>query len=1205
MASVVLTNIGNTIGSKFLGSAMGSTIGSALGGLTGQALDNLLLGSKDIETQDNKLEKLNVQSSTYGRFIPIVYGQAKLSGNIIWASKINEHSNVTTRNTGGKTSRIKHHHTSYSYSISLAIAICEGEILSLERIWANDILLNIDAYKIRLYKGTENQDPDPVIEREEGIESTPAYRGLAYVVFEDLNLSEFGNRLPNFSFEVISRAIGNSKESSLEKRIEAVVMIPGSGEVVYDTIVQHKVQGSNNHDVWIQSGPSSALNRHSFHNISNSVLSLNQLQTTLPNIQWIAPVVGWFGTDLDIAKCDIFPGVEFKVGGAISPEEWGVAGYRRDNAYLISQIDQKVSYGGSPSDNGFRRYLQEIKNRGIKIMLIPMVFMDIPNKPWRGRLTGQPEKIKEFFNKSNGYKRFILHYANLCKDLVDCFLIGSELIGITKIKTIDNEFPAIDELCNLAQEVRKVLGPNVKISYAADWSEYHHTDGGWYNLDKLWSCPAIDFIGIDAYFPLTSHIQGESLSVEKIRSGWDKGELQEFYFDDGKPVPLSPEWALKNIEHWWSSEHHNPNGENTGWIPKSKKIWFTELGFPSVDNSTNQPNVFFDASSSESNFPTGSSGSIDFAIQRKALIASLQKWDGSNFVENKFIWTWDARPYPYWPMLKNVWSDADNWSRGHWIQGKLSTATLGGVIQDLCKRAGLDEKDIDIHSLNGDLDQGVTGLVITEKRSIDKLLKELQLFYDFVTVELDSKICFRSKNSALNLKIDIDDLLPIQLEKNSFPLRIQRAQNHEIINKISINYIDKYSDYRIKNKLISGDLSSGAKSLLLNIPIIATDNEINNIGRKLLIASEANRNLYTLMLPIHYINLIPGDLIDVKHNETNHRVRITDVDIGNNNCLLIKGFSEEFEILDSPITNELAHIDINNIRAETKMELLDIPEISGIDINAPKILLACYGDNENWAGAKVYYHDKYDGTVNEVATVYEEATCGTAVDAILPTNPYLFDKKNSVEIHLINGQLHSIKEEFFNGGNLAIIGDEIIQFKTAKLIGPNKYIIQDLRRGLFGTESKVSKHKVNERFILLDQKIVTVKLDEKLINRDIDFYVLTLGQAFENKKTIRCNFSANNLKPLSPIHIKLNKDNILSWIRRNRGDYSWKDFTQAAVNENGEIYYVKFGEDSQNQIITVTGKSSLDCSTISNLLRKSIRISQVSSKVGPGYYRAI
>ncbi|WP_341758026.1 glycoside hydrolase TIM-barrel-like domain-containing protein [Candidatus Tisiphia endosymbiont of Ditula angustiorana] len=132
---------------------------------------------------------------------------------------------------------------------------------------------------------------------------------------------------------------------------------------------------------------------------------------------------------------------------------------------------------------------------------------------------------------------------------------------------------------------------NVLVTYAADWSEYHHTQDGWYNLDKLFASEYIDFVGIDAYFPVTRSINSGILP-EEIMKGWQSGEGYDYFIDENNSQrQLSAEYAWKNLRYWWENYHRNPDGIITEWQPKMKKIWFTEFGFPSIDKATNQPNI--------------------------------------------------------------------------------------------------------------------------------------------------------------------------------------------------------------------------------------------------------------------------------------------------------------------------------------------------------------------------------------------------------------------------------------------------------------------------------------------------------------------------------------------------------------------------------------------------------------------------------------
>ncbi len=100
---------------------------------------------------------------------------------------------------------------------------------AIRRIWADGKLLDLTSKTIRVHRGTEDQGADDLIVAKEGAGNSPAYRGLAYIVFERLPLADFGNRIPQLSFEII-RPVG-----LLEQMVRAVTLIPGTTEFGYDT----------------------------------------------------------------------------------------------------------------------------------------------------------------------------------------------------------------------------------------------------------------------------------------------------------------------------------------------------------------------------------------------------------------------------------------------------------------------------------------------------------------------------------------------------------------------------------------------------------------------------------------------------------------------------------------------------------------------------------------------------------------------------------------------------------------------------------------------------------------------------------------------------------------------------------------------------------------------------------------------------------
>lgn len=203
-----LTIVGQVVGSYF------GPIGAAVGGMIGSYIGGQLWPEQQ---EGPKLEGMQITSSAYGGPLQIVFGGYRVAGNIIWASAIREVARTEEAGKGGGIET-----TTYRYYVDLAIGICEGEIIGARKMYADQQLIyemgdgsdvtTLRATMVgaaraaRFYPGSETQLPDPTIESAMGVGNTPAYRGLSYVVLENFDLSSFGNRTPNFNFEVISQA---------------------------------------------------------------------------------------------------------------------------------------------------------------------------------------------------------------------------------------------------------------------------------------------------------------------------------------------------------------------------------------------------------------------------------------------------------------------------------------------------------------------------------------------------------------------------------------------------------------------------------------------------------------------------------------------------------------------------------------------------------------------------------------------------------------------------------------------------------------------------------------------------------------------------------------------------------------------------------------------------------------------------------------
>jgi len=589
MATILLSAAGAALGAGFGGTVLGlsgAVIGRAVGATLGRAIDQRLLGSGSQSVETGRVDRLRLSSANEGEAVGRLWGRMRVAGQVIWATRFFETKTVQKRGKGAPRSTV----TSYSYSVSLALALCEGEILRVGRIWADGVEIDASLLNLRVYTGSETQLPDPKIAAVEGADNAPAYRGIAYVVLEDLDLSAYGNRVPQFTFEVVRPAQGALIDAvpDLTRGVRAVALIPGTGEYALATTPVYVAKGGG-----VTASPEVA-NLNAPGGLTDFAATLERLDEELPNCGAVSLVVSWFGNDLRCGACALRPMVASKLeDGTNMP--WQVAGLTRATAEELPKLSGSSIYGGTPADAAVLEALAALKAAGKAVTFYPFLLLDQiagnglpdpwgasaeqPALPWRGRITldvapgrvGSADgtaaasvQVAAFFGVAQpddfalsdgqvtyagpnewSLRRFILHYAYLCKLAggVDAFCIASEFVALNQIRGVANSFPAVEELRRLAADVKAVLGPGCKIGYAADWSEYSGYQPGngdrFFHLDPLWADAAIDFIGIDNYMPLSDWRDGEGhldaawgsiCNLDYLKANIEGGELYDWYY---------------------------------------------------------------------------------------------------------------------------------------------------------------------------------------------------------------------------------------------------------------------------------------------------------------------------------------------------------------------------------------------------------------------------------------------------------------------------------------------------------------------------------------------------------------------------------------------------------------------------------------------------------------------------------------------------
>lgn len=1237
-----------------------STVAQAVSGFVANAAvtsaQNLLYGPVKRRSNGPRIEQFRVQTASEGVGIPRVFGRQRIAGEVIWQDRFVENTEVTRSSSGGKSVRrsVETEHTEYLYSVSLAIGLCEGIVSRIGRVWADGNEISLHQYDHRWYRGDESQMPDPLLEMSNP--DAPAYRGLAYIVFDSLPLAAFGNRIPQFSFEV-ERDATDLDPDGLEAHAHAVTLIPGSGEHVYNTDPVHRQNGE---------GQTLTENTHVKTAETDFIASVDHLKAALPNARQVALIVSWFGTDLRAGSCAVEPRVEDQTK-VTEPLSWSVGGKSRLEVNEVSRLpDGSPAYGGTPSDEGFRSALRDLAARSMSVMFYPFLLMDIPqgnslpdfsgaagqpSYPWRGRIfvpdgddgTLQGQQAVEAFFVS--YRQMILHYAQICADEggVGAFLIGSELRGLTRVRDEAGAFPAVAALRSLAADVRAILGAGVKIGYAADWSEYANyrpedgTGDVLFPLDDLWADSEIDFVGIDNYMPLSDwrdgtdhadYLAGVTSLYDRdyLEAGIEGGEGFDWYYaspedrDNQVRTPIidtahGEDWIfrVKDLHSWWASAHHErPGGVRaaspTAWVPESKPIWFTELGCSATDKGSNQPNIFYDPKSSESGRPYHSSAYRDDIIQRRFIEAHLRHWEQSEHnpvsgqytgtmidTDHIYLYTWDARPFPAFPLDGAVWSDAANWTYGHWLNGRAGKIPVGRIIERLAH-------DSDMPFVNAEACADlVAGYVVSRPMAAREAIEPLLDYYQLDSVETAGVLSVRPRSG----KIDASRLVGDLVERGGGALSIERAQSEDLPNALSLTFVDGFSDYDPATIHLTNPAFSLGRTLFVDAALVLEEPEAKARAGALLAEALAMQTSCSFSLSPDDVALEPSDVLLLEGSDHPLAVRIVTIQDGD--AREIEAVVTDGGLYGAGVSGGPPNRPTGIVSYGTPVaELLDVPILpDGVD--APVLTLASYADP--WPGGVSVLRQQ-----TPVATITAPSQMGRLTADLPGGVTSRWDCGSHITLDLLAGSLSSAEEgAVLEGANRALIRSrtgewEVLAYRTATLLGDGTWQLTGLLRGLRGTEEEANAGAdAGARIVFLSGAEEAVALNPDILGTE------DLWQAGPVTATPGAypfgsqDFTPQGLtlRPFSPVHGQASVTGSAtgshvqaSWLRRSRiGGDNWSAET-VPLGEASEAYRVR----AYSSAATLLGEWTVPGPAFDEDVPGAARleIAQISASFGPG-----
>ncbi len=1102
MAQLVLGVAGAIIGSVVPG--VGTQLGYALGSMLGSALDP----PDAIRQEGPRMSDLKVTNSNYGQGIPLVFGTVRIAGNLIWSTDIKE--TKTTTSEGGKGGGPEVESTTYSYSVSSAIAICRGQAQGIRRVWADGKLVydksdtntgaTTTGFKFEFFAGSETQDPSTTIEAVLGVGNVPAYRGICYIVCEDMPLGDFGNRIPNFTFEIIR------SESDVET---SQSWIKKDSDLAYDSsyIIQDKYDSNYIYKLdYINSGDTLyTLKLHKINAYSNEIVSTLNFPKS------------YFSNHILNKKTVLL----------IASDEYTSTGLAfKSVIYIINKMSMSIE--------------KRISN-------------DTLSSLEEGLDYGPENSTKVNFNDNYGFLGSDENGINYCIT----HEIGS--VDIYGKQDIYAQIVAFDDFGNLKKCYFTVI---VKDLYLITWHHADNISSGFFK-DGYFYFPCLNGIDHKIYLTRINLYNGGVeyiLKLHDVVDEYDLGYGNEYvgvydntynkYF-----VPLYPNSGVGNIK------------------------------LLTIDIETNIIELETLITNGNGNFKYQKG---DYDTYKD--FESIKMFIYTDYTQTRDLYSFNALTHTYTKILEtdNPYNDLYMSSEYNYIyhedSGKqffIETTTgkdliiyngkllalgkynLQNVVNELCVEAGLQLTELDTIDLNDDL---VNGFVIGNTCTARTALEQLATIYNFGVVETDWELKFKKNNQASSKTINYTEVSAKTFSNNltfDSDLTTQRKQEQELPRTINVNYFDLDKDYTSNTQESKRQTVKSTEITNIELPIVLTATEAKQVADRLMYEGWISRDSYTFETNLDYIEVEPSDVITFTKNNQTYNIRIVakEEDVG---IIKFKGVANNSAVYTQVSTGETGLIIDKRIETilDSLFAFLDIPILLDTDDNAG-VYVGSGALDTGYRGSVLYASEIESGNYNNIATFTTSIKYGYTSNLLSNfSGGNITDFQNSLTIVMKNGVLTSItRDELLNFGNLALVGNEIIQFKNATLVDTNTYKLTGLLRGRFGTEQYLSTHNNNEQFILLE-KTTLQRINTSISNYNQNKYYKNVSFGSSLNATIAQQKLQQSigLKPYSIINLESSRAATLdinaTFDVRGRGMCLLKDNTDI-VDFDGDTYEVE------------------------------------------------
>lgn len=505
--------------------------------------------------------------------------------------------------------------------------------------------------------------------------------------------------------------------------------------------------------------------------------------------------------------------------------------------------------------------------------------------------------------------------------------------------------------------------------------------------------------------------------------------------------------------------------------------------------------------------------------------------------------------------------------------------TLQEAVETILDNAGYESTEYDMSAFSG-----ITfpGYILSRPSNARQYLEQLSSAFFFSIVESDYVLKGVLKSNPDTVAITQDDLGQVSGELEGVPLTIDRIQEEELPGEVTLLHSEPTRDYQTGTQHVKRVslpnlyTMQSDHNMVVEMPIMLEATDARQMAEKMMFTAWVERNLYQLVLPWKYLALDPADVITLTMDDgTTHSIRATQVDLGANMTIEVRGVSHDTPSFTSTISGSAGDGFKNKTlftTVPTELFIMQTPLLRDEDdLNRTGTVFyaAAGARSAAWTGAFLY-ESPDAAAFTQIDTFVNDVVWGSTI-GILADAPdglwNVFDNENTIDVRIISptGTLSSVTYDALFAAedvNACLIGDEIVRFMTATDNGDGTYTLSGLLRGRRGTDYAVDRHETpGERFIFLDPtKISIIEHGLGVLGESRYYKAVSVGESLADVYPTPVTMEGADLKPYAPENIQRDDDSsdpdiVVTWVRRTRIDSEFRDGTDVApLNEDSEEY---------------------------------------------------